>query len=41
MRLIYETPEKFLKVLQKYKNIDPSCNKCKNGSFSHEYRLNP
>jgi hypothetical protein len=41
MRLACEIPEKFLKILQKYKNIDPSCNKCKNGFPPHEYKLNP
>jgi hypothetical protein len=39
MRLACETPKKFLKILQKRKNIDPSYNKCKSGFPSHEYKL--
>jgi hypothetical protein len=41
MRLAYETSKKFLKILRKYKNIDLSYNKCKNGFPPHEYKLNP
>jgi hypothetical protein len=41
MKLTYETPKKFLKILQKRKDIDPSYNKYKSGSPPYEYRLNP
>jgi hypothetical protein len=40
MKLACETPEKFIKILQKYKNVDPSYNKCKNGSLSYGCKLN-
>jgi hypothetical protein len=39
MRLVCEIPEKLLKILRKYKDVDPFYNKYKNDSPSHECRL--
>jgi hypothetical protein len=38
MKLTYEIPEKLIKILQEYKDVDLSYNKYKNGSHPYGYR---